>query len=77
MVIKFSANLVINNNGNAYYIVLVLLIITARSSGISIGCNGGTFAPPVLPTGIFPTNDFTPQTTTVEFAQQLPSSFLF
>jgi hypothetical protein len=33
-----------------------------KSSGISIGCSGGTLAPPVFPSGMFPTKDFTPPT---------------
>ena len=47
-----------------YYFYLpeyALFKIANRSPGISMGCNGGTFAPPVLPMGTLPANDFTPQ----------------
>ena len=35
-------------------------MIASKSCGISIGFNGGTLAPPVLPTGTVSTKDFTP-----------------
>ena len=45
------------------YLKFTLLKINCKSAGISIGFNGGTFAPPVLPMGTVPTNDLTPPKT--------------
>jgi hypothetical protein len=51
-------------------------MIFFKSSGISMGLNGGTSAPPVLPTGIFPTKDFTPPTSNRGICPKISRQFL-
>lgn len=50
----------IHDSGGVHYYFFESQRINFKSAGISIGVSGGTFDPPVFPTGISPMNDFNP-----------------